>query len=72
MSHAWKVVQTDSAKQDYAHIISWTVNRFGHQQARTYGQSFHLAFTELKDGPGLLGVKKRDNLGAGIPEPLTT
>lgn len=66
MSAIWKVAHTDNSKQDYANIIRWTANNFGPQQTRVYKQTILLALDALKAGPGIIGVKQRDDLGAGI------
>ncbi|MFT4195795.1 type II toxin-antitoxin system RelE/ParE family toxin [Ottowia sp.] len=66
MSGAWKVRQTQSARQDRTAIIRWTIQHFGVNQAETYAETIALALAALCNGPDSVGIKKRDDLGNGI------
>ncbi|MFT3777091.1 MAG: type II toxin-antitoxin system RelE/ParE family toxin [Ottowia sp.] len=66
MSGAWKVRQTQPARQDRTAIIRWTIKHFGPDQAGTYAETIALALAALRNGPDSVGIKKRDDLGNGI------
>jgi len=42
------------------------VGNFGKQQAKTYSRTLVLAIEALHDGPNVLGVKQRDDIGQGV------
>lgn len=62
----WKVRITDSAEDDIRGAVRWSAHRFGEEQARAYAETLMLAVTELGAGPNLVGVKKRDEIAAGL------
>ncbi len=54
------------ALMDYQEALVWTQAHFGTKQARVYAQTIASAFEELRQGPGIPGVKWRPELGAQI------
>jgi len=66
VSVTWKAEQTSRAKRDHADIIRWTAEHFGPRQAHIYNETLNRALVALHGGPGILGVKQRDDLAPGI------
>ena len=66
MSSHWHVQQTEEALKDLFDIVHWTTQNFSERQADIYSETLALALEALQAGPNTLGVKKRDDLGAGI------
>jgi toxin ParE1/3/4 len=67
LSVTWTVRLSQAAQDDFEGIIDWTVERFGEQQANLYAGVLIAAIQELHSaGPGLVGVKVRDDIGKGI------
>lgn len=66
MSTDWKVLLADQAELDLLEITIWTVEKFGDRQADEYAETISLAIEALHDGPEILGVKGRDDIGLGI------
>ena len=66
MSTDWKVLLADQAELDLLEITIWTVEKFGDRQADEYTDTISLAIEALHDGPEILGVKGRDDIGLGI------
>ena len=66
MSAVWKVLLSDQAELDLLEITIWTVEKFGDRQADEYAETISLAVEALHDGPEILGVKQRDDIGLGI------
>ncbi len=62
----WHPRLATEAERDLANILEWTRNRFGDAQARVYRDTIRSAIRELQQGPSLLGVKRRDELMAGL------
>ncbi len=66
MSMVWKVLLADQAELDLLEITIWTVEKFGDRQANEYAETLSLAIEALHDGPEILGVKERGDIGSGI------
>ncbi len=66
MSMVWKVLLADQAELDLLEITIWTVEKFGDRQANEYAETISLAIEALHDGPEILGVKERGDIGSGI------
>jgi toxin ParE1/3/4 len=66
MSLVWRVRLAEQAELDVLGITLWTVENFGAQQAQAYAQTLSLALEALHDGPEVLGVTVRDDLGLGV------
>jgi len=66
MSAVWKVLLADQAELDLLEITIWTVEKFGDRQADEYAETISLAIEALHDGPEILGVKQRDDIGLGV------
>jgi toxin ParE1/3/4 len=63
---SWHVRLMERAEQDLGEILDWTVENFGPNQAETYRETLLAAIGELRAGPSLLGVKKRDDIFPGL------
>lgn len=66
MSLVWRVRLAEQAERDLFGITLWTVENFSAQQAETYVETLSLAIEALHDGPEVLGVTVRDDLGLGV------
>lgn len=66
MSLAWHIHLAGQAEQDLLDITIWTAENFGTRQAEQYAETIALAIETLYDGPEILGVKVRDDIGPGI------
>jgi toxin ParE1/3/4 len=66
MSAVWKVLLADQAELDLLEITIWTLEKFGDRQADEYAETISLALEALHDGPEILGVKGREDIGLGI------
>ena len=66
MSAVWKVLLADQAELDLLEITIWTLEKFGDRQAEEYAETISLALEALHDGPEILGVKDREDIGLGI------
>ena len=63
----WTVRLSEAAQADFEGIIDWTAERFGGRQASVYAGVFVAAIQDLqRTGPGIAGVKSRDEIGKGI------
>lgn len=62
----WTIRLSAQAEQDMRSILVWTGNNFGAAQARIYAMTLSLALEALLDGPEILGVKIRHELGPSI------
>lgn len=62
----WRLVISSAALKDYQDIVAWTVSQFGAQQARAYAQVIESALQDLREGPEIVGIKWRPELGARI------
>ena len=47
-------------------ILRWTAQRFGHAQARIYGETLTRAIQALTDGPYVAGSRRRDEISKGF------
>lgn len=63
---AWIVHPSLAATRDITGIIRWTANRFGPMQAKKYAGLLRDAIKTLRGGPDIAGVRKRDDLLAGL------
>jgi len=63
---SWTVHLSDAAAADFQSILLWTAEEFGSPQARIYEETLSLALSALTEGPGVLGVKARDDLSSGL------
>ena len=66
MSLVWRVRLAEQAERDLLGITLWTVENFSVQQAEIYVETLSLAIEALHDGPEVLGVTVRDDLGLGV------
>ena len=66
MSVVWQVLLADQAELDLLDITIWTVETFGGRQADEYAETITLAIEALHDGPEILGVIERNDIGSGI------
>jgi toxin ParE1/3/4 len=62
----WSVRLAKAAEQDFEDVIEWTVREFGARQALTYANSLIDAIDVLTGGPEVVGVRARDDIGAGL------
>lgn len=62
----WAVLPSTDADRDFTDILQWTAKTFGYRQARIYETTLLQALRALRSGPGIPGVKQRDDLGSGI------
>jgi len=58
----WHVRLGATAQEDYQDVLRWTVEQFGIEQARTYAETLAVALEDLCAGPGILGVRARDEI----------
>ena len=63
---AWQVRVASLAQADLDDIFDWTTRRFGAAQAELYGLTLLTALDTLENGPRIIGVKKRDDIGRGM------
>ena len=66
MNLFWHVRLTSQAEQDLFDIVSWTAKNFGTNQAEYYAETITLAIEALHDGPEILGIRVREDIGSGI------
>lgn len=64
--NAWTVRLSAAADADFRQILRWTVDNFGPVQAKAYAATLSSALKALCDGPSILGVKERPEIGASI------
>lgn len=62
----WTVRLTASAEADFRKIVHWSAREFGALQARNYAQTLSLALEALSGGPGIAGVRHREDIGRGL------
>ena len=62
----WTVRLSAAAEADFRQIIGWTTSHFGQAQARIYAATLASALKALNDGPTVIGVKKRPEIGIDI------
>jgi toxin ParE1/3/4 len=63
---AWRVNIGTAAATDFASILQWTAEQFGTGQARVYDGTLRAALNDLHDGPGIAGVRRRDEIGSDL------
>jgi toxin ParE1/3/4 len=66
MSLVWRVRLVQQAERDLLGITLWTIESFSAQQAEIYVETLSLAIEALHDGPEVLGVTVRDDLGQSV------
>ena len=66
MKHLWTIRLSATAEQDFREIVGWTVKTFGRGQAGIYAKILSDALHDLSLGPSIPGVRRRDDIGAGI------
>ncbi|MBL8268549.1 type II toxin-antitoxin system RelE/ParE family toxin [Steroidobacter sp.] len=62
----WRVRLSAAAEADFEHIVQWTSEQFGAEQAINYGETLSAALEALSDGPTICGVKARSELLKGL------
>lgn len=65
-SPRWTVRLSAAAEADFRQILRWTTSHFGQAQARIYAATLTSALKALNDGPTVIGVKKRPEIGIDI------
>lgn len=63
---SWTVRLSTAAEADYRQILRWTAANFGATQARIYADTLSSALQALCDGPAIIGVRERPEIGADI------
>jgi len=67
MTGAWKVRLVATSQRDYLEVIQRSAQDFGPLQAQAYAQTLASTLDALReDGPLTIGVKAREEIGAGI------
>ena len=66
MSTLWSVRLASRAEKDFFEIVQWSATNFGQQQAAIYAETLSLAIGALAEGPEVLGVRRREEIGNGI------
>ena len=62
----WRVRLATMAESDFSNILVWTAEQFGKNQARVYAETLSLALDALTEGPGIVGSRRRDDIGGGL------
>ena len=62
----WRVRLGAAAELDFANILKWTAENFGHRQARVYRDTIVRAIGELAGGPNVAGSRARDDILQGL------
>jgi toxin ParE1/3/4 len=62
----WTVRLSNAAEADYDEILRWTVGQFGAAQAASYADLLAATLARLEGGPGILGARRRSEIGAGL------
>lgn len=62
----WAVRLSAAAEADFEHIIQWTSEQFGDNQAIVYAETLSMALAALTEGPTTLGVTARDEILKGL------
>lgn len=62
----WTVRLAATAEADFEHVIQWTVEQFGEQQAIAYSNTLSMAMVALTEGPDISGAKARDEILKGL------
>ena len=63
---AWSVRLSTAAETDFRKIVRWSAREFGGLQARTYARTLSLAIEALANGPEIVGVRRREDIGRGL------
>lgn len=63
---AWTVRLADRAAQDVEDILEWTLEQFGALQLATYTVVINDALEALTEGPQLIDVRNRPELGDDV------
>jgi toxin ParE1/3/4 len=63
---SWQVFVAQPAKDDFDSIVRWTLRELGADQAATHAVTLGEALVALRSGPRPLGVRRRDDTGAGL------
>ena len=67
MTGPWTVRLVAVSERDYLEVIQRSAQDFGPLQAEVYAQTLALALDALREnGPLTIGVKPREEIGAGI------
>jgi toxin ParE1/3/4 len=67
MTVRWIIRQVEAADIDYTEVLQRTARDFGAIQAGIYAETLDCAIDALgADGTATIGVKERDEIGAGI------
>ena len=67
MTGPWTVRLVAVSERDYLEVIQRSAQDFGPLQAEVYAQTLALALDALREnGPLTIGVKPREDIGAGI------
>lgn len=66
VQHDWLVRITKQAELDLFEIVHWTHTQFGRGQADAYERILIEAVDALGAGPAIRGVRRRDDLVAGL------
>jgi toxin ParE1/3/4 len=62
----WRVILSDAAETDLEAILEWTAEHFGVKQAATYAEILISAVDALEEGPSVIGIRARRDLGNGV------
>jgi toxin ParE1/3/4 len=62
----WRVLVAGPAKSDFDTIVSWTLERFGSDQAAVYAETLTSALAALRSGPQTRGARRRDDIARGV------
>lgn len=62
----WTIRLSGPAERDFADILIWSRERFGAQQAKTYGRTLIAALTALEAGPDQPGIRRRDDISPNL------
>lgn len=62
----WRPTLTPLAHNDLLEITVWTDEHFGPLQADAYREVIIAALDELKFGPDLIGVRRREEVAPGL------
>ncbi|WP_371259883.1 type II toxin-antitoxin system RelE/ParE family toxin [Bradyrhizobium sp. WSM3983] len=62
----WRVRLGAAAELDFANILKWTTENFGHRQSRIYRDALVQAIGELVEGPDIASSKARDEIMPGL------
>jgi len=65
-SRTWSVRLAAAADADVHDILRWTTETFGTGQARAYAETLSAAVEALTAGPGIVGVRSREDIAEGL------